>query len=131
MTELSDFWDVSRRHLADDYKDTDGQDKAYCLSIAEKLVDLLRSEGRDASIMYIVGGRNSEDESLDTLEPLPFGGRVSWIGHAVALSDGLVYDPILSEPIDLTDYPSEAFGVTLDVTMSLRPDHGGFVLPVK
>lgn len=110
MAELGKTWEEYRTQLADDYIGMDGK-PACCLSIANNICAALSDEEQSPHLARVQSdGTFLETVFASELYPRPYPERTWWY-HYVCEADGVVYDPMLEEPISLKDYPMAAFYV--------------------
>ena len=112
---MIDILALKGKDVAADYTNPDGQ-PAICTFIALRFARLLREQGKQPSILS-VKGKPLLESKIDTepLTPLQYEGRVHWNEHIVCACDGLVYDPMLGEPVAIADYGQRAFGRDLQI----------------
>jgi hypothetical protein len=104
MSSLLTYLDDKRRLLAHSYE-------ANCLTIAYDIAGLLIAEGRSPFIACL---HKEEDRAGNRfhypLIPKKYNGRVTWTKHYVCCCDGIVYDPMLDEPVAIERYSQKVFG---------------------
>jgi hypothetical protein len=82
----------------------------HCEGVALKVAFALIAEGRAPIIVYV----DARDGGF--LDPVQFENiqcdedRVRWKTHAIAICDGLAYDPLLGRPVPEADYGLLEFG---------------------
>ena len=119
MAEFDKFWAEQRRWLADDYSDDRGN--VHCELLADDLAKILAREDKIPLLLELKSANVSESGKRETLVPLPYDGAVRWAGHSVCYAEGLVYDPILDEPVPLEEYGQKAFGQDIEIVDIHRP----------
>jgi hypothetical protein len=104
MSSLSYYLNDKRRLLALNYE-------ANCLAIARDIARLLADDGREPFIVCL----HKEEVRAGNmfhypLIPKKYKGRITWTKHYVCCSEGMVYDPMLDEVIEIEQYSRAAFG---------------------
>jgi hypothetical protein len=104
------FYYFSNKHeelLANDYHDA-------CSLIAFEMAGHLIDAGESPTVVvFSEKVHTAHFIHTKTLLPLPFQGRVTWGAHVVAVSEGMVYDPALTEPVLLSEYSQRMFGESI------------------
>jgi hypothetical protein len=98
------YLDDKRREFAHTYE-------ANCLTVARDIARLLIDVGKQPSIASI----HKEEERMEgrfhyPVMPKKYGGRVTWTRHYVCCCGGMVYDPMLEEPVEIGHYSQATFG---------------------
>lgn len=110
--------------LMNDYRTPDGKYAEHCGLIAVDIAKMLLQEGKRPSLVSIRGKRvaNPDIVANEPLIPVQYGGRVQWGGHIVCVCEGVVYDPMIGEPLPLATYAQEAFGADVDMETDVDED---------
>ena len=107
MSAFAERFTELHEQLRADYSLSDGQ-MADCNQIAIELEELL-FDGEIRPVPMIILGRPVDENTFSRITPRPYEGRLQWTCHIVCVSAGVVYDPMLPEPISLDLYPEAAF----------------------
>ena len=96
--------DEKRRQFAHNYD-------ANCLKIARDIAGLLIA----GKSQPFIACRHKEEDRVEgrfhyPLMPKKYKGRVTWTIHYVCCCDGMVYDPMLEEPVRIEQYSMAVFG---------------------
>ena len=112
------------RTLINDYRTPDSNYAESCGLIAVDIARMLLQEGKKPSIFSVRGKRVADPGIIanEPLVPVQYGGRVRWGGHTVCVCEGLVYDPMFSEPISVEMYAHEAFGTDIEMKTTVAED---------
>ena len=95
-----------------------------CVAHAVRLAELLSAEGAEPWIgrirELVVEGERTISRPLI---PLRFSGigKPQWSTHYVCCNDGLAYDPLVGEPVNVDELALRVFGRTLEVTEAVSP----------
>lgn len=94
--------------LENDYKTPDGKYSGACTSIAADMAKIILEEGGKP---YLVSIRGKKVDSINTkpIAPARYEGRVVWGGHTVCGVDGIIYDPMIGDPVTEDSYIQTAF----------------------
>lgn len=113
------FLTEKNKTLVNDYHTPDGNHVENCSLVAIDIAKMLLKEGKKPELIFITGKciENSPN-NYEALKPVQYEGRISWGGHMVCACDGLVYDPMIGEPLPIEEYAHKAFGA--DVEMKIK-----------
>ena len=104
MSPLLTYLMDKRRLFAHTYE-------ANCLTIARDIARLLVEEGHQPFIACL---HKEEDRAGNRfhypLSPKKYNGRITWTKHYVCCCEGMVYDPMLEEPVGMEQYSRAVFG---------------------
>ncbi len=113
MTTAIEYLENKHKTIINDYCTPDGKYAESCSLIAIDIANLLLNEGKEHPQIFIIRGWPIFENGLKgrkTLEPILFNGRVKFGAHQFCICDGIVYGPLLKEPIGIKKYPNEVFG---------------------
>jgi hypothetical protein len=97
-------------YLREDYRDESELGySSSCTLVAIELAKKLAEEGRNPQIFTITGAVTDSVGNTKALVPKVYEGRITWGAHVVCVADGVVYDPMLSTPLPVEEYLTEAF----------------------
>lgn len=117
MSRLQETFDYFHGIVGDEYP------TGMCYGIARELFRAARLGGEQARVANIQGPH--EDDRTALIVPKIYEGRVTWTTHfACWLPNdiiGMVYDPILEQPVDTRTYLEETFTTPVFVTQDLIP----------
>ena len=83
----------------------------WCSNIALQIAARLFKDGKYPSILqFSEADVETGILTFKELKPLLYEGRVSWGFHVVCQCDGLIYDPVLGDPISVQLYSIQMFG---------------------
>ena len=104
MSSLLSYLTEKRRQFAHNYD-------ANCLKIARDIAGLLIAGKSQPFIACL----HKEEDRVEgrfhyPLMPKKYKGRVTWTKHYVCCCDGMVYDPMLEEPVRIEQYSMAVFG---------------------
>ena len=106
--------------LVNDYRD--GQYSEHCGLIAMDIARLLLEEGGKPSLYVISGKKIDSVRNTKTLVPKRYEGRVTWGGHTVCESSGLVYDPLHKTPVAFNEYLQTTFTEPVEAKVFVQND---------
>jgi hypothetical protein len=108
--------------IVNDYKNSDGEVE-NCALIALDIADLLVADGQEPYVVRLVGNDVIENgfTHAKNLTPRIYEGRVSWEAHLVCVCDGLIFDPMLGQPVSLEEYSRKVFGEDIKTKILLSP----------
>lgn len=110
MSEIDSLFSKRHEHLREKYRDkTDPKYASSCTQVALELADLLRRLGSDPNILIVRGKVIDNRGNRATLVPKPYNGKLLWGAHVICEANGLVYDPMLPEPVERVNYAAQAF----------------------
>lgn len=107
-----------RKHetLANDYKTPDGKCRESCMVVAYQTAEKLIADGKDPFIVIFSEIINEGGiVHAKSIEPLIYGGRISWGAHMVCCAGDMTYDPMLGVPVSLEEYSFRAFGENISM----------------
>jgi len=107
--------------LDNNYKLPDNKHAESCLNIAVEVAGLLISEGGKPYIIAI-DGKKIDSINTEAISPARYEGKVEWGRHLVCANDGIVYDPMIGEPVALEEYVQSAFTKPVDATVRVAQD---------
>jgi hypothetical protein len=90
----------------------------HAIAVAERLLAERRAPWIGRLRHITMRGENVFHEPLT---PLRFRSS-TWNTHYVCCCDGTAFDPILGEPVPLSDYAQAVFGHAIDVAEHLSPE---------
>lgn len=103
---LQQYFKEIHKDLLEAYN-TSGSRQDVCGFVAREIVDALKQSCPDAQVKHLqLYGINGQKQFPPNIEGL----RKSFWTHRVCLSEGLVYDPLVAEPLPMPDYLRRAFG---------------------
>jgi hypothetical protein len=121
---VADFLAAKGKALSSDYRDQDGNAEA-CVLLARDVARLLVQQGKRPTILSIAGkllpGSKINSEALIPIQYRE-AAKVSWGGHFVCACDGLIYDPMLGEPVAIDAYSQRAFGAETQIKTLIGED---------
>jgi hypothetical protein len=109
--------------IVNDYKNSEGEVE-NCALIALDVADLLVAVGQEPYVVRLIGNNVVEGgfTRAKNLTPKIFEGRVSWEAHLVCVCNGLVFDPMLGQAVNLESYAKEVFGEDVKTKILLSPE---------
>jgi len=103
---LQQYFQDIHKDLLEAYN-TAGSRDDVCGFVAREIASHLRQICPDAQVKHLqLYGINGQKQFAPNIEGL----RKSFWTHRVCLSEGLVYDPLVTEPLPMSDYLQRAFG---------------------
>jgi len=111
MGATSRYMERMHRQLVGDYLNEDGTERAACGIIAVEVGNLLKREGKYPGIRSMTSF-DLPSNVRGSLMPLIFKGKwdTGWGSHHVCWESGLIYDPLIGEPVHEGDYSQKMFG---------------------
>ncbi|MEK6406267.1 MAG: hypothetical protein AABN34_04810 [Acidobacteriota bacterium] len=104
MSSLLSYLTEKRSLLADNYE-------ANCLTIARDIARLLIDSGNQPFIACLHKETVRPGYRFHhPLIPKKYYGSITWTKHYVCCCEGVVYDPMLEEPVGIEQYSRAAFG---------------------
>lgn len=111
---LSDVFDRWHAVLANDYRENGNVVSCGLLALA--FAKLLSDDKRPYELKML-----HNEERNEALRPVTYP-EITWGGHVIVVSDGVVYDPIVSKPLPLSTYLTELFPNQDVLVRSVEPD---------
>ncbi len=123
-SQVLDFIKEKHETLKNDYRTPDGQYVESCTLIANEVARIFLKAGKQSEIISISGKRvdNPYINANEMLKPLQYEGRVSWGAHVVCICEGVVYDPMIGQPLPLEEYIKTAFDSEVEITTIVPKD---------
>ena len=119
MHSLLDYLSEMHKELSHSYE-------ANCLAISRHVAGLLLDAGKQPVIVCL---HKEEDRAEATfhypLIPTKYNGRITWTKHYACCCDGIVYDPMLEEPIRVEQYSVATFGVEFPIEIYVAEEAMG------
>ena len=106
---LSSFLASKHEELLNDYRTPDGEYVQFCTQIAAKVAGILKAQGKSPYLLQITGEPEPDGLGTRYLVPKQYDGRVKWGSHFICCESGIVYDPMVGEPMPLDTYTSTVF----------------------
>lgn len=101
--------------LENDYSNDDGYVE-HCGLIAGEVAKLILADGGHPQLLSI-RGQKVDSMNTETLEPKRYAGRVVWGGHTVCENNGVIYDPMIGEPVNKKIYLENTFSKPVVATV--------------
>jgi len=123
-TSVLDYLTEKNKTLKNDYTTPDGKYAESCTLIAIDIAKILLSEGKKPEIIFVTGKRidNPHIIASESLRPTQYSGKISWGGHVVCACEGMIYDPMIGEPVQTEDYAHKAFGGDIEMKTTVTQD---------
>ncbi len=77
--------------------------------VAKEVATLLEAQGLQPHLLDIIPNYSIENVDDKMLEPVLYEGLVGWQSYPVCAADGIIYDPLAKEPLEIGDYISRVF----------------------
>jgi hypothetical protein len=105
MNALTEYFAAKHNALELKYGDN-------CLTTAREIAKLLLDQGKQPYIMKLeIVEQRGENRFHGPLMPLRYRGTVTFTQHYVCCCDDLAFDPIHSQPVNISDYSVAIFGL--------------------
>jgi len=113
------YFEKHHPNLKDDYRRVDGTVEV-CGLLALDIAELLLKLGEKPEIIHI-RGTTKNNGNYEVLSPLIFKS-VTWGGHQVCRLKGMIFDPILSFPIEEKKYYKIVFDKKVQVSSVINTE---------
>ena len=104
-----DYFSSKHKSLGRNYSTEFGEGRDSCLLIAIELAQKLREEKIEPTILKVMADKDQDD----WLIPRGYNPKIRWYVHIICSANGLIYDPLLKNPISINKYSQRVFGRTL------------------
>ena len=101
--------------IAEDYVSSEGGVES-CTGVAIRIARKLLAEGKKPFIMRVIKLVNRNGGiATGHISPLKYKDKKSWGAHIVCCCGETVFDPILENPVSISDYTKDTFGEDIEM----------------
>ena len=112
FSETLEYLKSKYEKLKDGYVCEEGGAES-CILIAVDVARLILKEGGRPEIVSI-NGKKIDSSNTKSIFPALYKGRVKWGAHMVCVNEGIVYDPMVGYPLELSEYLDTVFSEPVD-----------------
>lgn len=120
FSKTQEYLKMKHQELKNDYMSEDGGPEA-CLLVAVDVAKLILEEGGKPEL-FAIRGKKVDSVNTKSISPTQYDGRVEWGGHMVCVNDGIVYDPMVGNPTELSEYLETSFLEPVEATVRISKE---------